>query len=77
MRTDLPSAPKTSRATEIYRAFRRLDGDKRRQVALRILRDQRVIADLYDHFLIQEAFRERGRSMSWQAYRRRKSALTR
>lgn len=77
MRTDLSPAVKTIRATEIYRAFRRLDGDKRRQVALRILRDQRVIADLYDHFLIQEAFRQRGRSTSWHAYRRRKGPLAR
>jgi hypothetical protein len=77
MRTNFQSAAETTRAKEVYRAFRRLDGDKRRKVALRILRDQRVMADLYDHFLIQEAFRERGRSTSWRAYRRRKDSLVR
>jgi hypothetical protein len=46
-------------------------------LALRILRDQRVISDLYDHFLIQEALRERGKSASWQTYRRRKGSPTR
>jgi hypothetical protein len=46
-------------------------------VALRILHDQRVIADLYDHFLIQESLHERGRSTSWQTYRRRQGALSR
>jgi len=44
-----------------YRAFLRLDRDRRRSVALRILREKRVLPDLYDHFLIQEARREPGR----------------
>ena len=60
--------------SKIYRAFRSLARDDRRKVALRILRDQRVLSDLYDHFLIQESFSERGRATSWKAYRRRTSA---
>jgi hypothetical protein len=39
-------------------------------VALRILRDQRLLADLYDHFLIQEALEEGGQSILWKSYRR-------
>ena len=77
MKTNLPLAAETPRVKEVYGAFRRLDRDKRRQVALRILHDQRVIADLYDHFLIQESLHERGRSPSWQTYRRRQGALPR
>jgi len=55
-------ASTSSREAEVFRAFRRLDRNKRRCLALRILRDQRVLADLYDHFLIQEAIREKGES---------------
>ena len=51
---------------DLYRAFLRLDRESRRSVALRILRNQRVLADLYDHFLIQAAVRERGRSIRWE-----------
>jgi hypothetical protein len=76
MGVDSLSAIETRRARDVYRAFRRLDRDKRRQVALRILRDQRVLADLYDHFLIDEALREGGRNTSWHAYRRQTGTLT-
>lgn len=70
------SVNKISRDTEVYRAFRRLDAERRRRVALRILRDQRILADLYDHILIEEAVRERGGSSSWDAYRRRWNTST-
>jgi len=66
------SAVKVPREQEVFRAFRRLDARRRRRVALRILRDQRVLADLYDHILIEEALRERGKSASWDAYLRRR-----
>jgi hypothetical protein len=77
MKTNLSLAAETSRVKEVYGAFRRLDRDKRRQVALRILHDQRVMADLYDHFLVQESLHERGRSTSWRTYLRRQGAHSR
>jgi hypothetical protein len=46
-------------------------------VALRILRDEEVLADLYDHFLIREAVEERGRSVAWKSYRRKRAISTR
>jgi hypothetical protein len=57
---------------DLYRAFLRLDRASRRGVALRILRNQKVLADLYDHFLIQAALRERGRSTRWEDYLHKK-----
>jgi len=54
----------------IYMAFRKLARSERRKLALRILRDQRVLADLYDHFLIHKALRQRGKSVSWKEFRR-------
>jgi hypothetical protein len=50
---------------------------ERRSVALRILRDEEVLADLYDHFLIREAVEERGRSVAWGSYRRKQAISTR
>jgi hypothetical protein len=55
---------------EFVATFRNLSRSQRRELALDILRDQKVLADLYDHFLIQEAIREDGRSTSWKANRR-------
>ena len=46
------------RDSDFYRAFLGLERDHRRRVALSILRNQKVLADLYDHFLIQNALRE-------------------
>jgi len=66
-----------SRDGDFYRAFLRLDRDRRRNVALRILRDQKVLADLYDHFLIQEALLEAGKRTSWRAYLRRRRPASR
>ena len=54
--------------TDLYKAFRSLDPERRRSIALRILRDEKVLADLYDHFLIREAMREHGRSTPWRSY---------
>ncbi len=61
----------------IYRAFKGLDRNRRADVALRILRDQNVLADLYDHFLIQEALSEGGRRTTWRAYLARKRPAVR
>lgn len=55
----------------LYRAFRGLRRAERRTLALRILRDEEVLADLYDHFLIRESLSEPGRDTSWRAYRRK------
>ena len=62
-------------ATDFYRAFLSLERGRRRNVALRILRNQRLLADLYDHFLIQNALQEGGRSISWEAYKRAGKAV--
>ena len=65
-------APKFRRdAGEFFRTFLSLGREDRRSVALQILRDQRVLADLYDHFLIQEAMAEPGRNTSWDTYVRK------
>ena len=53
---------------DFYRSFLRLGREDRRSVALRILRDQRVLGDLYDHPLIQDALRAPGRDVSWENY---------
>ena len=46
------------RDSDFYRAFLGLERDRRRRVALSILGNQKVLADLYDHFLIQNALGE-------------------
>ncbi len=56
---------------KVYRLFLRLAPDSRRGLALRILRNQKVLADLYDHFLIQKALHEPGRSVSWETHVRK------
>ncbi len=66
-----------NRDGDFYRAFLRLDRDRRRSVALRILHDQKVLADLYDHFLIQEALGEGRRRTSWRAYLGRRRTASR
>jgi hypothetical protein len=42
--------------------------EHRRDLALGILSNQKLLTDLYDHFLVQEAFDEGGRSISWRSY---------
>ena len=56
--------------TEVYRGFMRLDRERRRRVALRILRNQKMLADLYDHFLIQRSLDEPGQNLAWESYAR-------
>jgi hypothetical protein len=55
---------------EIYRGFMRLDPERRRRIAMRILRNQRMLADLYDHFLIQRSLDEPGQNLAWESYTR-------
>ncbi len=55
---------------EVYRDFMRLDPERRRRVAMRILRNQRMLADLYDHFLIQRSLDEPGQNLAWESYAR-------
>lgn len=55
-------------AAVFYRAFRSMDTVSRRRLALRILRDEALLEDLYDHFLIQKAEKERGRDIPWEEY---------
>lgn len=59
---------KEANAAVFYKAFRSMDAASRRRLALRILKDEAVLEDLYDHFLIQEAEKERGRSIPWEEY---------
>ena len=62
---------------DFYRAFLALDRGRRSRIALRILRNQEILADLYDHFLIREAIREKGCSVSWKSYLRAKGSRVR
>ena len=59
---------KEANAEVFYKAFRSLDSVSRRRLALRILKDEVLLEDLYDHFLIQEAEKEKGRSIHWEEY---------
>jgi hypothetical protein len=48
----------------------RLEPARRRRVAVRILRNQKILADLYDHLLIQRALGEGGDNVTWESYKR-------
>ena len=67
-------APKTEEdrtsEIEVYKNFMRLDYARRRQVAVRILRNQKMLADLYDHMLIQRSLSEPGKNVPWESYKR-------
>jgi len=68
------TAEQSSSETEVYKHFMRLSRDHRREIAMRILRNQRVMADLYDHFLIQRSLDEPGQSLAWESYSRSRRA---
>ena len=53
---------------QVYRDFMRLDRERRRRTALRILRNQKMLGDLYDHFLIQRSLDEPGQNVAWEPY---------
>ena len=55
---------------EVYKDFIRLDSARRRRVAVRILRNQKMLDDLYDHMLIQRSLDEPGENLSWESYKR-------
>ncbi len=63
-------AQKPNADIEVYRDFMRLDRERRRRIAIRILRNQKMLADLYDHFLIQCALDEPGQNIAWESYAR-------
>jgi hypothetical protein len=71
-------APKTAQnrtsEIEVYRDFMRLDSARRRRVAVRILRNQEMLADLYDHMLIRRSLRESGGNVTWESYKRANGA---
>ena len=54
----------------VYKHFMRLDREHRRRVAVRILRNQKMLADLYDHLLIQRSLTESGKDLAWESYSR-------
>jgi len=43
---------------EVYRDFMRLGREPRRRIAVRFSHGQKIMADLYDHFLIQRSLEE-------------------
>jgi hypothetical protein len=51
---------------DFYKTFVRLNRKRRQEIALRILHDQKMLADLYDHFLIERSLAERGASIAWE-----------
>jgi len=57
---------KEANVAVFYKTFRSLDSNSRRRLALCILKDESLLEDLYDHFLIQEAENEKGRSIPWR-----------
>ena len=61
---------------EVYREFMRLEPARRRRIAVRILRNQKMLGDLYDHVLIQRSFDEPGESIAWASYKRGNGAKT-
>ena len=71
-------APKTARnrtsEIEVYKDFMRLDSARRRRVAVRILRNQKMLADLYDHMLIQRSLSAPGENVTWESYKRANAA---
>lgn len=70
MKSSTRRAKTSEPVADVYRAFMSLDRGHRRTAALRILRNQGLLAELYDHFLIERALREGGQSISVQSCRR-------
>jgi len=52
----------------VYRDFKRLDREPRLRLALRILHDEKMLADLYDHFLIRRSLDEPGQNIAWESH---------
>ncbi len=51
-----------------WRAYETLKPEERRMLAERILRDRRLLADLFDHALIEKAKRTRGKAVRLEEY---------
>jgi hypothetical protein len=66
-----PPKTKPQGRSNVYASFRKLNSRRRRDVVLRILKDEKVLADLYDHLLIKQAMDEPGESVAWRRGRRR------
>ena len=64
------SAENRTSEVEVYKNFMRFDSARRRQVAVRILRNQKMLADLYDHMLIQRSLGEPGKNVPWESCER-------
>lgn len=52
------TARKSVAGTDVYRDFMHLDRERRRRIAMRILRNQGLLVGLHDHFLIQGSLAE-------------------
>ena len=62
------TAPSPTLEIQVYKNFMRLHRVPRRRIAMRILRNEKMLADLYDHFLIQRSLDEPGQNLSWESY---------
>jgi hypothetical protein len=59
---------KEANAEVFYKAFHSINAASRRCLALRILRDEDLLEDLFDHFLILQAEKEKRRRILWEEY---------
>lgn len=59
---------KEANAVVFYKALRSMDSSSRRRLALRILKEKALLEYLYDHFLSQEAEKEKESSIPWEKY---------
>ncbi len=57
-----------------WKAFGTLMPAERAALAERILRDRRLMEDLYDHFLIEQAKKVRGKALTLDEYLARRKA---
>lgn len=51
-----------------WKAFGTLRSAERLALAERILRDRRMLDDIYDHFLIEQSKKEKGKSITLDEY---------
>lgn len=51
---------------DFYKTFVQLNRKRRKEIALRILHDQKMLAGLYDHFLIERSLAEPGANVAWE-----------
>jgi hypothetical protein len=50
------------------KTFVQLNRNRRQKIGLRISHDQKMLADLYDHFLIERSLAEPGASIAWERF---------